>query len=78
MQRDNGISNDLMYVKTKELGWKETQQIQNIGIEDSQGNSIVDQSQILKIWENYITELYERPNPPETLEGSRYRIERPI
>jgi hypothetical protein len=60
-------------MKTKELGWKETQQIQNIGIEHSQGNRIVDQSQILKIWENYITELYERPNPPEMLEGSRYR-----
>jgi hypothetical protein len=25
---------DLMYMKTKELGWKETQGIQNIGIED--------------------------------------------
>ena len=30
---------DLMYMKTKELGWKETQGIQNIGNEDSQGNS---------------------------------------
>ena len=34
---------DLMYMKTKELGWKETQGIQNIGIEDSQGNRVVDQ-----------------------------------
>jgi hypothetical protein len=40
---------DLMYLKTKELGWKETQGIQNIGIEDSQGNRIVSQSQVLKI-----------------------------
>ena len=32
---------DLMYMKTKELGLKETQGIQNIGIEDSQGNRIV-------------------------------------
>ena len=31
---------DLMYRKTKELGWKETQGIQNIGIEDSQGNRV--------------------------------------
>jgi len=23
---------------------------------------------VRKIWENYITELYERPNRPETLE----------
>jgi type I site-specific restriction endonuclease len=36
---------DLMYMKTKELDWKETQGIQNIGIEDSQGNRIVEQSQ---------------------------------
>ena len=28
---------DLMYLKTKELGWKETQGIQNIGLEDSRG-----------------------------------------
>jgi len=40
---------DLMYMKTKELGWKENQGIQNIGIEDSQGNRIVEQSQVLKI-----------------------------
>jgi len=48
---------DLIYMKTKELGWKETQGIQNIGIEDSQGNRVVEKSQVLKIWENYITEL---------------------
>ena len=57
-----------MYMKTKELGWNETQGIQSIGIEDSQGNRIVDQRQVLKIGENYITELYDRPNRPETLE----------
>ena len=52
---------DLMCMKTKELGWKDTQAIQNIGIEDSQRNRIVDQKQVLKIWENYIIELYDRP-----------------
>jgi hypothetical protein len=57
-----------MYKKTKVLGWIETQAIQNIGIEDSQGNRIVEQSQLLKIWENCITELHDRPNQPETLE----------
>jgi len=57
---------DLMYMKTKELGWKENQGIQNTGIEDSQGNRIVEQSQVLKIWENYITELHDRPNRPVT------------
>ena len=29
---------NFMYMKTKELGWNETQGIQSIGIEDSQGN----------------------------------------
>jgi hypothetical protein len=48
---------DLMYIKTKELGWKENHGIQNTGIEDSQGNIIIDQRRVLQIWENYITEL---------------------
>jgi len=59
---------ELMYIKTKELDWKENQGIQYFGIEDSQGNRIVEQSQVLKIWENYITELHDRPNRPVTLE----------
>ena len=58
----------LMYMKTKELDWKETQGIQNIGIEKSKGNRIVQQSQVLKIGENYITELHDRPNRRQTLE----------
>jgi hypothetical protein len=29
---------------------------------------MVDQKQVLEIWENYISELYDRPNLPETLE----------
>ena len=41
---------------------------QYIGIEDSRGNRIVELSQVLKIWENCITELYDRPNRPETLD----------
>jgi hypothetical protein len=57
-----------MYIKTKELGWKENHGIQNIGIEDSQGNIIIDQRRVLQIWENYITELYNRANRPEHLE----------
>jgi hypothetical protein len=43
---------DLMNMKTKELGWKETQAIQNTGIEVSQRNKVVEQGQVLKIWEN--------------------------
>jgi hypothetical protein len=55
-------------MKTKELGWKENHGIQNIGIEDSQRNIIIDQRRVLQIWENYITELYNRGNRPEHLE----------
>jgi hypothetical protein len=50
---------DLMYMKTKELGWKENRGIQNLGIEDSLGNMIIDQRRVLQIWENYITQLYD-------------------
>jgi len=57
-----------MYMKTKELAWKETQGIQNIGIEGPQRNRVVGKNQVLKIWENYITKLHDRPNRPETLE----------
>ena len=57
-----------MYMKTKEQDWKQNQGIQNIGIEDSQGNRIVDQRHVLKIWENYVTELYDQTDRPETLE----------
>ena len=46
----------LMYMKTKELGWKEAQGIQNIGIKDSQGSRIVDQNKALK----NLGELYYR------------------
>jgi hypothetical protein len=59
---------DLMYMKTKELGWKEKQWIQNTGTKDSKANIRADQRKILKIWENYITELYNQPNRPENLE----------
>jgi hypothetical protein len=40
---------DLMYMKTKELGWKENQGIQNICVKHTQGNRRVEQSQVLKI-----------------------------
>jgi hypothetical protein len=41
---------DLMYMKTKELRWKETQRIQNIGIEVFQGNKIIEQRQLLTLF----------------------------
>jgi hypothetical protein len=55
-------------MKTKELGWKETQGIQNVSIKDSQRNRMVQRNQMLEIFENYITELHDRPNRPQTLE----------
>jgi hypothetical protein len=58
---------DLMHMKTKELGWKK-HGIQNIGIEESQGNIVIDQRQVLHIWENYISGLYDRNNRPDHLE----------
>jgi hypothetical protein len=59
---------DLMYIKTKGPGWKEKHRIQNIYIEDSKVNTIVYRRQELKIWENYITELYNQTNRSENLE----------
>ena len=41
----------------EELGWKENHEIQNIAIEEPKGNIIADKRQVLKIWENYVTEL---------------------
>ena len=61
-------SYDFMNMKAKELGWKEAQRDYNIGIEEYQGNRMTEQSQVLKILENYITDVYDRPNRPETLE----------
>jgi ribonuclease HIII len=55
-------------MKTKELGWKENNRIQNTSIEESQENIIIDQRQVLNIWENYITERYNQVNRPEHLE----------
>jgi hypothetical protein len=50
------------------LGWKENHGIQNVGIEDSQGNIIIVKRGVLQIWENYITEFYDRANRPEHIE----------
>ena len=49
----------------KELGWKEKHGIQNTGTKDSKGNIRRDKRKILKIWENYITQLYNQPNRPD-------------
>jgi len=58
----------LNVLEDKDLGWKKIHGIQIIGIEASQGRIVVDQRQILKILENYVTELYDWSNQPEKLE----------
>jgi hypothetical protein len=57
-----------MYMKAKDLGWKENHATQIIGIEEYLGNIIIDQRRVLQIWENYITELYDGANRIEHLE----------
>lgn len=54
-------------MKTKGPGWKQKHGIQNICIEESKVNTIVDRREELKIWENYITELYNQPNWSQNL-----------
>jgi hypothetical protein len=42
-----------MYLKAEELGWKENHGIETIGIKNIEEN-VIDERQVLKIWENYI------------------------
>jgi len=58
----------LCYKYINAYSWEQKHGIQNTGIEGSKGNIIVYKRQVLKIWENYITELYNPPNQPENLE----------
>jgi hypothetical protein len=46
-------------MKTKKLGGKDIRGIKNIGIEYSEGNTIADQRQVMKLRENCFTELYD-------------------
>jgi len=48
MEFQRTICYDLMYMKKKELGWKESLGIQNIGIENTQKNRLVEQNEVLK------------------------------
>ena len=59
-----------MYVirGTKEPGGKENHGIQNTGIKNSPMNIIVgDKRQVLKICENYVTEVYNQAKWTENL-----------
>jgi len=59
---------NLTYMLSKELSWKVNHRSQNAGIEESQGIIIVDRKKVLKIWENYITDFYDRANRTENEE----------
>ena len=50
------------------------QGIQNTCIENSQGNITVDQRQILKIWEHYVTELCDREDRPQNIEAETEEV----
>ena len=58
----------LCYKDINAYSWEQKHGIQNIGIEGSKGNIRGYKRQVLKIWENYIIELYNQPNQPENLE----------
>jgi hypothetical protein len=57
-----------IYTKTNGLSWKENQGIQNTGIENSVRNIIMYQRHLLKMWENYITELCDWADRSQNLE----------
>jgi hypothetical protein len=61
---------ELIYIKIKRLDWEENYGILNTSMEDSQGNIliVVDHREVLKIWMNYIIEIYNRPNRLENLQ----------
>ena len=40
---------EVMYIQTKEVGWKENHGIKTTGTEDSKGNTIVGKRQVLTI-----------------------------
>lgn len=46
---------DLMYMQSKELDANKISQ--STGIEDSQGNIMVNQRKLLNIWESYIADI---------------------
>jgi hypothetical protein len=68
MEFDRTECYDLLSMKMKKRGWKKSRMCQNTGNEDSKWNIRVYKRQVLKVWENYITELLDRHNWSENLE----------
>ena len=61
-------------MKSNGLVLNETNGFQNTGIKGSEGYIRADQKQVLKIWGNYITELYDEAEHPENL-GAEHKEE---
>ena len=59
---------DLMYQKMKGLEWKDRTGGSKFGIENSAGQFISDQNEMLAIWEEYIEKLYDREHRPDDIE----------
>ena len=62
---------DLMYEKTKEFGGRERKAVRSFGIEDSRGQLISGQAEMLKVWESYIGELYDKEHRPQHINIER-------
>jgi hypothetical protein len=58
----------ICYKDINAYSWEQKHGTQNISIKGSKGILIVYKRQVLKIWENYITELCSQSNQPENLE----------
>ena len=54
---------DLMKQKAQQLRGRTSKAVRKFGIEYIQGNTVTDHRKSLRIWENYIQDLYD----PETL-----------
>jgi hypothetical protein len=50
---------DRMYQKAQQLGGRTSKVIRMFGIEDNQGNIVIDHRRALRIWEKYIQDLYD-------------------
>jgi hypothetical protein len=59
---------DIMYQKTREMGWMENKGIRTFGIENKEGEVVTDQRKVLNVWEEYIRNLYDQENRPKEIE----------
>ena len=58
----------MIYQKTRGLKRKENKGIWSLDEEDSQGKFVTNQWQILKIWEDYTEQLYNKKTGSQDIE----------